>query len=103
MFDLARPIREQQERMLTRSEAQAAVHAALEVRSRLDPIKRKDLFIFAIEMSRILEFPGDDDPASDIEAWAEAWLNTQQRPTRRAVERWRPVALIGSAARTTIE
>lgn len=63
--------------MLTRSEAQAAVHATLEARSRLDPIRPQDILPFAIEMSRILDFPGDDDPIADIEAWAGTWLDAR--------------------------
>ena len=63
--------------MLTRSEAQAAVHATLEARSRLDPIGPQDILPFAIEMSRILDFPGDDDPIADIEAWAGTWLDAR--------------------------
>ncbi|HKU97827.1 MAG TPA: hypothetical protein VJR58_21230 [Vineibacter sp.] len=68
--------------MLTRSEARAAVHATLEARSRLDPIGPQDIPIFAIEMSRILDFPGDDDPIADIEAWAGTWFDA--RVVRRA-------------------
>lgn len=63
--------------MLTRSEAQAAVHATLEARSRLDPIGPRGILIFAIEMSRILDFPGGDDPIADIEAWAGTWLDAR--------------------------
>lgn len=66
--------------MLTRNEAQAAVHAALEARSRLDPIGPADLFIFSFEMSRILHFPGNEDPVADIEVWANAWLDERRRP-----------------------
>ncbi|MBS0219999.1 MAG: hypothetical protein JSR91_04575 [Proteobacteria bacterium] len=62
--------------MLTRNEAQAAVHAALEARSRLDPIRPKDIFIFATEMSRILDFQSAD-PAADIENWAQSWMRAQ--------------------------
>ncbi|WIM09119.1 hypothetical protein [Enhydrobacter sp.] len=71
--------------MLTRSEARAAVHAALEARSRLDPIGPQDIPIFAIEMSRILDFPGADDPIADIEAWAGTWLDA--RVVRRSFPR----------------
>ena len=75
--------------MLTRSEARAAVHATLEARSRLDPIGPQDIPIFAIEMSRILDFPGDNDPIADIEAWAGTWLDARVvrrpfPPARRA-------------------
>lgn len=62
--------------MLTRSEAQAVVHATLEARSRLDPIRPKDIFIFATEMSRILAFQSTD-PAADIEAWAHNWMRAR--------------------------
>lgn len=62
--------------MLTRSEAQAAVHATLEARSRLDPIRPKDIFIFATEMSRILAFQSAD-PAADIEDWALSWMRAR--------------------------
>lgn len=61
---------------MTRSEAQAAVDAALEARRRLDPIRSRPLFLFAMEMSQILRFPSVD-PVADIEAWATAWLEAR--------------------------
>lgn len=85
--------------MLTRTEACAAVHATLEARSRLDPIGPQDILIFAIEMSRILDFPGDDDPIADIEAWAGTWLDA--RVVRRAFSGSgaRPITAWSSGAR----
>ena len=61
---------------MTRSEAQAAVDAALEARRRLDPIRSRPLFLFAMEMSQILRFPSVD-PVADIETWATAWLEAR--------------------------
>lgn len=93
--------------MLTRSEAQAAVHAALEARSRLDPIGPRDIPIFAIEMSRIIDFPGDHDPIADIEAWAGTWLDARvvrrpfpsaSRPLGKSAQRQPTRARQGSAA-----
>jgi hypothetical protein len=62
--------------MMTRSEAQAAVDAALEARRRLGPIRSRPLFLFAMEMSQILQFPSVDAVA-DIEAWATTWLEAR--------------------------
>jgi hypothetical protein len=88
--------------MLTRNEAQAAVHAVLEARSRLDPIASKDIFTFAIEMSLILDFPGDD-PVTDIERWGAAWLQEHLPKARHRADRRRPVVAFARGARSTAD
>lgn len=88
--------------MLTRNEAQAAVHAALEARSRLDPIASKDIFTFAIEMSLILDFPGDD-PVTEIERWGVAWLHERLLQARQQPGRRRPVVAFARGARPTAD
>ncbi|MBN9488570.1 MAG: hypothetical protein J0H44_15140 [Alphaproteobacteria bacterium] len=61
---------------MTRSEAHAALDAALEARRRLGPVQSRPLFLFAMEMSQILQFPSVD-PVADIEAWATTWLEAR--------------------------
>ena len=61
---------------MTRSEAQAAVDAALEARHRPGPIQSRPPFLFAMEMSQIVQFPSVD-PIADIEAWATTWLEAR--------------------------
>lgn len=61
---------------MTRSEAHAALDAALKARRRLGPVQSRPLFLFAMEMSQILQFPSVD-PVADIEAWATTWLEAR--------------------------